>query len=634
MAEDKEVLFKVSKQYEAPERIQEQAYIKPDEYDKLYKRSIEDPEGFWAEVAEQELDWFQKWDKVLDYDRKEFNYNWFVNAKLNITYNCLDRHVKNGRADKVAYYYTNEKNEDREVTYRELLSMVNRFANGLKSMGVKKGDPVSIYMPLTIEQIVAMLACARIGAIHSVVYAGFSAHALRLRIDDADCETVIATTSSQRKGKKMDLKAIVDEAVSETSVVKRVIYHVREGDDVNLGEKEHDFHQVMEGQSEECEPEHQDAEDPLFILYTSGTTGKPKGVLHTTAGYNLFTHYTMKMSFNIHEDDVFWCTADAGWITGHSYIVYGPLSVGVSSVIYEGAPTFPEVDRWWSLIEKFKVTTFYTAPTAIRLFMKFGKEHPEKHDLSSLRIIGSVGEPINPEAWVWYWEHIGRKQAAVVDTWWQTETGGHMIVTMPSMKQTPGKAGKPFFGIQADVVNMQGEPVKPDAVGHLIIREPWPAALRTCWGEPDRFKKYWNQIEGCYFPGDLATKDKEGNIMILGRSDDVINISGHRIGTAEVESALITHQAVAEAAVIPKPHEIKGQSIKAFVILKDGHKESEELVKEIRQAVRHELGNVASPEEITFVEKLPKTRSGKIMRRVLKAQEMGTDVGDTSTLED
>ncbi len=627
-----EILLKVNKIFNPPERVLKKALISAEEFDKMYQESIKDTEDFWAKLAEQELVWFEKWEKVREWNYP--NYKWFIGGKLNITYNCLDRHVENGRRNKIAYIYTNEDNEEIKVSYGELLEMVNKFANGLKSLGVKKGDRVVIYMPLVIEQMVAMLACARIGAIHSVVYAGFSANALRMRIEDAGAKVVITSTWTKRRGKKLNLKAVVDEAVDGLEFVENIIVFQRGGEEFVLEEKEIDFSELMKNQSSECKPEIMDSEDPLFILYTSGSTGKPKGVLHTIGGYNLYTHITTKYVFDIHEDDIYWCTADPGWITGHSYMLYGPLSVGTTSVIAEGAPDYPNPGRWWSIVEKYRVNIFYTAPTAVRLFMKYGEEWPAKYDLSSLRILGSVGEPINPEAWIWYYENIGKGQCSIVDTWWQTETGGHMITTVPSYPQKPGKAGKPFWGIKADVVDREGNPVEPNTVGFLVIKEPWPSALRTCWGEPERFEKYWNEIPNVYTAGDLATKDEDGYIMILGRADDVINVSGHRIGTAEVESALVSHPAVAEAAVIGKPHEVKGESIKAFVILKQGHEPSENLIKDIKMHVRHELGALAVPDEIEFVEKLPKTRSGKIMRRVLKAQELGMDVGDISTLED
>ncbi len=627
-----QVLLKINKIYNPPKRVLEKAYITAEEFDELYNQSIQNPEDFWEKMAEKELHWFKKWDKVFEWNFPE--YKWFIGGKLNITYNCLDRHVKNGRRNKIAYIYTNEDEKEVKITYGELLELVNKIANGLKSLGVKKGDRVVIYMPLVIEQLATMLACARIGAIHSVVYAGFSSNALKMRIDDAKAKVVVTSTWTKRRGKKIDLKSVVDEAVDGLDFVENIVVLQRENDDFELEEKEVDFYELIKKQSPHCEPEIMDAEDPLFILYTSGSTGKPKGVLHTTGGYNLYTHVTTKYVFDLHEDDIYWCTADPGWITGHSYMVYGPLSVGATSVIYEGAPDYPDPGRWWSIVEKYRVNIFYTAPTAIRLFMKYGEEWPNKYDLSSLRILGSVGEPINPEAWIWYYEVIGKGQCSIVDTWWQTETGGHMITTVPSYPQKPGKAGKPFWGIEADVVNKEGKPVEPNTVGYLVIKKPWPSALRTCWGEPDRFKKYWTEIGNYYFAGDMATKDEDGYIMILGRADDVINVSGHRIGTAEVESALVSHPAVAEAAVIGKPHEVKGESIKAFVILKQNYSPSETLVKDLKMHVRHELGALAVPDEIEFVEKLPKTRSGKIMRRVLRAKELGMPLGDVSTLED
>jgi len=629
---ENKVLLKVDQSFQPPDRMEAQAYVSIQDYEAQYRRSIENPDKFWGEIADQELDWFQKWDQVRKWDPP--HYQWFLNGKLNVTVNCLDRHVQNGRRNQVAYIYTNEIGEESKITYGELLEEVNRCANGLKSLGVSKGDTVTIYMAMTLDQIVAILACARIGAIHSVVYGGFSAPALRLRIEDAKSSVVITSTWTRRKGKKVDLKAVTDEAVKDLSIVKHILVSMRQGDDFELFEKEASFQELMAAQDAHCEPEVMDSEDPLFILYTSGTTGKPKGVLHTTAGYLLYTHYTTRTVFNLNSDDIFWCTADPGWITGHSYIIYGPLSVGVTSVISEGAPDFPEPDRWWKIVEKYRVNVFYTAPTAVRLFMKYGDKWPEGCDLSSLRTLGSVGEPINPEAWIWYSKKIGNERCSIVDTWWQTETGGHMIATYPSMKTKPGKAGVPLLGIDADVVDRRGNPVAPDTVGFLIIRKPWPSGLRTCWGDPERYEVYWNSLCENYFPGDLATRDKDGYIMILGRADDVLNVSGHRIGTAEVESALVSHEAIAEAAVIGKPHDVKGESIKAFVTLKHGFSETEGLDRDIKMHVRQELGSLAIPDEIELVDGLPKTRSGKIMRRVLKAKELGEDLGDTSTLED
>ncbi|RMD46871.1 MAG: acetate--CoA ligase, partial [Aquificota bacterium] len=444
MAEKDEILLKINKVYNPPEKVINKALLKKEEFDEIYRRSIENPEDFWAELAEKELYWFKKWDKVFEWNYPE--YKWFVGGKLNITYNCLDRHVKNGKRNKLAYIWTDEDGNEKKYTYGELLELVNKIANGLKSIGVKKGDRVVIYMPLVVEQLASMLACARIGAIHSVVYAGFSSNALKMRIEDAKAKVVITSTWTKRRGKKIDLKAIVDEAVDGLTFVENIVVLQREGDNLELEEKEIDFYELIKDKPVECEPEVMDAEDPLFILYTSGSTGKPKGVLHTIGGYNLYTHTTMKYVFDIHEDDIFWCTADPGWITGHSYMVYGPLSVGTTSVLAEGAPDYPDPGRWWSIIERYRVNIFYTAPTAVRLFMKYGEEYPKKYDLSSLRVLGSVGEPINPEAWIWYYENIGKGQCSIVDTWWQTETGGHMITTVPAYPQKPGKAGKPFFG--------------------------------------------------------------------------------------------------------------------------------------------------------------------------------------------
>jgi len=631
MVEDKsQTLLKVEEKYIPPKSIVESAWIK--DYESLYQESIKDREGFWAKVAE-ELHWFKKWEKVL-----EWNYpyaKWFVGAKTNITYNCLDRHVKNGKRNKVAYISIDEENNERKITYGELLELVSRIANGLKSLGVKKGDRVSIYMPNTIEAVACMLACARIGAIHSVVFAGFSEGALRLRIDDAKAKVVITASYTKRRGKKIDLLATVQRAIDGLEFVEKVVVWDRDKDVLN-GESTLfvSLDELIKTSSLHCEPEAMDAEDPLYILYTSGTTGKPKGVLHTTGGYMVGTYYTTKVVFDIKEDDIYWCTADIGWVTGHSYIVYGPLAVGTTSLIVEGAPDYPDPGRWWSYVEKYRVNIFYTAPTAVRMFMRYGEQWPAKYDLSSLRVLGSVGEPINPEAWHWYFKNIGREKCVIVDTWWQTETGMHMITTIPSYPAKPGKAGKPFFTIEALIVDKNGNVLPPNTIGNLVIKTPWPSMLRTCWGEPERYEKYWNTIPGYYLTGDLASYDEEGYIMILGRADDVLNVAGHRIGTMEVESALVDYPAVAEAAVIGKPHEIKGESIKAFVILKKGHEPSEKLIEEIKHHVRHVLGPIAVPDEIEFVEKLPKTRSGKIMRRVLKAQELGLPVGDISTLED
>ena len=622
-------LLKVSEVIQPKEVCKKTAHF--EDYETLYKQSLEDREGFWAKVAE-DLHWFKKWDKVL-----EWNYpyaKWFVGGKTNICFNCLDRNLERGLRNRVALLYVNENEEERKLTYGELHELVGRFAAALKRLGVKKGDRVVIYMPNTPEAAIAMLACARIGAIHSVVFAGFSKEALRVRIEDAEPKVVITATHTIRRGKKIDLLSTAREAIKGFKNISHLVVWDREGN-TQLGDGEVEFYSLIRETKEIAPAEEMDAEDPLFILYTSGTTGKPKGVLHTTGGYMVGTYITTKWDFNTDVDnDIYWCTADIGWITGHSYIVYGPLLNGMTSVMYEGAPDYPDPGIWWRIVERYRVNIFYTAPTAVRLFMRYGEEYPKRYDLSSLRVLGSVGEPINPEAWEWYYRVIGGEKCPVVDTWWQTETGMHMILTFPHMKAKPGYAGKPFFTVEVDVVDKDGKPLPPNHVGLLVIKTPWPAMLRTVWKNPERYEKYWNIVPGYYCPEDLATKDEEGYIMILGRADDVLNVAGHRIGTAEVESALVEHPAVAEAAVIGKPDEIKGQRIKAFVVLKLGVEPSEELKKSIRQKVREILGAIAVPEEIEFVEKLPKTRSGKIMRRLLRAKELGLEVGDLSTLED
>jgi acetyl-CoA synthetase len=623
-----EVLLKVEEKINPPAHILEEAHIK--DYESIYKKSIENPDAFWTEVA-QDITWFKPFSKVLEWN---FPYaKWFLDAKLNASYNCLDRHIEEGLRNKVAYIGVNEDLEEHKITYGELLELVNRLANGLKSLGLKKGDRVSIYMPNTIEAVASMLACARIGLIHQVVFAGFSEGALRTRVEDAGASAIITATYTKRRGKKVELLSTALAAIKGLDSIKHVICWDR--DNAGLPEGVLSFYDIVKSQKPECEPEHMDSEDPLFILYTSGTTGKPKGVIHTTGGYMVNVHFTTKNVFALKPNDIYWCTADIGWITGHSYIVYGPLSVGVTSVIFEGAPDYKDPSTWWKIVEKYRVNKFYTAPTAVRLFMKYGEQWPEAHDLSSLKILGSVGEPINPEAWHWYYEHIGHKNCAIVDTWWQTETGAHMITTLPGNPMKPGKAGKPLPGVEVAIVDKNGNPVPPNTVGYVVIKRPWPSMMRDCWGQPERYKKYWTEIPGnVYNADDLGSIDEEGYIMIVGRADDVLSVAGHRIGTMEVESAIVDHEAVAEAAVIGKPDPIKGERIKAFVILKQGYTPSEELKKSIQEHVKHVLGAIAYPEEIEFVDKLPKTRSGKIMRRVLKAKELGLDVGDVSTLED
>jgi acetyl-CoA synthetase len=623
-----EVLLKVEEKINPPAHILEEAHIK--DYESIYKKSIENPDAFWTEVA-QDITWFKPFSKVLEWN---FPYaKWFLDAKLNASYNCLDRHIEEGHRNKVAYIEVNEDLEEHKITYGELLELVNRLANGLKSLGLKKGDRVSIYMPNTVEAVASMLACARIGLIHQVVFAGFSEGALRTRVEDAGASAIITATYTKRRGKKVELLPTALAAIKGLDSIKHVICWDR--DNAGLPEGVLSFYDIVKSQKPECEPEHMDSEDPLFILYTSGTTGKPKGVIHTTGGYMVNVHFTTKNVFALKPNDIYWCTADIGWITGHSYIVYGPLSVGVTSVIFEGAPDYKDPSTWWKIVEKYRVNKFYTAPTAVRLFMKYGEQWPEAHDLSSLKILGSVGEPINPEAWHWYYEHIGHKNCAIVDTWWQTETGAHMITTLPGNPMKPGKAGKPLPGVEVAIVDKNGNPVPPNTVGYIVIKNPWPSMMRDCWGQPERYKKYWTEIPGnVYNADDLGSIDEEGYIMIVGRADDVLSVAGHRIGTMEVESAIVDHESVAEAAVIGKPDPIKGERIKAFVILKQGYTPSEELKKSIQEHVKHVLGAIAYPEEIEFVDKLPKTRSGKIMRRVLKAKELGLDVGDVSTLED
>ena len=630
MTEDFDVrLVEDVKSYTPDPQYRKNAWMS--DYEKTYADFLADPDGFWERMA-KELDWIKPWDAV-----KEWNYpyvKWFTNAKLNITANCLDRHVNNSRRNKVALIWKGEEGRERIFTYQKLLSEVGRFANGLKKIGVKKGDCICIYMPLVPEQIIAMLACARIGAVHNVVFGGFGAAALNMRIQDAGAKVVITADISIRRGKAIQLKAIVDDATLNSPTVEHVIVLRRRDPPVDLHETELDFYEMMEGMSDVCPTEVMDAEDPFFILYTSGSTGKPKGIVHTCGGYMVGTYYTSKYIFDIKDNDIYWCTADTGWITGHSYIVYGPLAVGATIFITELTPDYPDAGSYWDLIEEQKVTIFYTAPTAIRMFMKMGESWPNKYNLSSLRIIGSVGEPLNPEAFEWYYRVIGKMRCPILDTWWQTETGMHMITTMIGEPMRPGFAGKPIPGVEADVVDKNGNPVKPGTGGLLVVKSPWPAMLRTVYKDDERYRKYWYTIDGVYAVGDLAVKGKDGYIMILGRADDIIIVAGHNIGTAEVESALVSHHTVAEAAVIGKPDAVKGNSIKAFVILRVGNEPSDKLKQELLHHVRTTLGPIAMPHEIDFVEKLPKTRSGKIMRRVLKAKEMGIDPGDISTLEE
>ncbi len=618
-----------------PEVVVE-ANVSPKEYQEALERGLRDPEGFWEEAAE-ELDWFKKWDKVLDESNAPF-YKWFVGGKCNITYNAVDRHIKTHRKNKVAIIWQGEPvKEKKKLTYYELYRRVNKFANILKSLGLKKGDRVAIYMPNLLETAIAMLGCAKIGVIHTVVYAGFSAMALRERVNDAKAKVIVTADGLYRNGKIINLKETVDEAMIECPTVEHVIVVQRTGQPIDMSDGRYLWwHDLMEGVSDECEPEILDSEHPLFILYTSGTTGKPKGILHVHGGYMVGVSRTLKWVFDLKETDIYWCAADVGWITGHSYIVYGPLICGGTTVMYEGHPLYPKPDRMWQIIDKFGINILYTAPTTIRMLMRFGTELPRRHSLKTLRLLGTVGEPINPEAWMWYYQNVGRERCPIIDTWWQTETGAFMITPLPVSLLKPGSATKPFPGIHADVVDKEGKPVPPGKGGFLVIKRPWPSMLRTLWGDPDRYvKQYWDVIPGgVYTTGDVARKDEDGYFWIQGRADDVMNIAGHRIGTAEVESAFVAHPAVAEAACIGVPDPVKGEVAKVFVILKKGYEPSDELDKELRQHVRKELGPIVIIKSIQFVDSLPKTRSGKIMRRVLKAQELGLDPGDLTTLAD
>ena len=622
--------------FEPPPEFSLQAHINSvEEYERLYAEAEADPEKFWARIA-SELHWFRPWDKVLDWQLPWAK--WFVGGKTNISYNCLDRHVATWRRNKAAIIWEGEPGEVRTLTYQQLLSEVSKFANVLKSLGVANGDTVAIYMGMTPELPIAMLACARIGATHSVVFGGFSANALVDRINDAQCRAVITQDGAYRRGGEIPLKATVDEALTACPSVKAVIVYKRTGSEVQMTSgRDHWWHDVMADASDQCEAEPLDSEHPLYILYTSGSTGKPKGVVHTTGGYSVGTYITAKWVFDLKDDDVYWCTADIGWVTGHSYIVYGPLQNGATTVMYEGAPNHPEPDRFWRIIERHKVNIFYTAPTAIRAFMKWGERWPRRYEMNSLRLLGSVGEPINPEAWMWYREVIGRERCPIVDTWWQTETGMIMITPLPGAIATkPGSATRPFPGIIVDVVTRQGESVPPGSGGYLVIKRPWPSMLRTIYGDPDRYaKQYWSEIPGVYFAGDGARKDKDGYFWIMGRVDDVLNVSGHRLSTMEVESALVAHSKVAEAAVVGRPDEIKGEAISAFVTLESGNAPSDGLKEELRKWVTHEIGALARPDDIRFTETLPKTRSGKIMRRLLREIATSGEVrGDVTTLED
>ena len=606
------------------------------ELEALRAEASSDPEKFWARLAESELHWFKKWDSVLKWDPPHAE--WFAGGKINISYNCLDRHLGTWRRNKAALIWEGEPGDTRTLTYQHLHTEVCRFANVLKRLGVEKGDRVALYLPLIPELAISMLACARIGATHSVVFGGFSSTALIDRINDAQCKVVVTADGGWRRGNEVKLKPAMDEALKETPSVKSCIVVKRSGSQIHMESgRDHWWHELIETVDANCPAAELDSEHPLFILYTSGTTGKPKGILHTTGGYLLQAHLTTKWIFDIKDEDIYWCTADIGWVTGHSYVVYGPLSNGATALMYEGAPNWPEPDRFWDIIERHRVNILYTAPTAIRAFIKWGEHWPLQHDLASLRLLGTVGEPINPEAWMWYHRIIGKERCPIVDTWWQTETGAIMITPLPGATSTkPGSATKPFPGIEADVMTRDGKPVGANEGGYLVITKPWPAMLRTIYGDDARYREqYWSQIDGVYFAGDGARKDSDGYFWIMGRIDDVINVAGHRLGTAEIESALVSHAAVAEAAVVAKPDDLKGSAIVAFVTLEGGRVATNELREELRQHVAKEIGALARPDDLRFADALPKTRSGKIMRRLLREiATSGSVAGDVTTLED
>jgi acetyl-CoA synthetase len=622
-------VFYPSKQVLAEARVKD--------WGKLAKSAGKDLKGFW-EAEANELEWFSKWKKVLDDSKKPF-FKWFTGAKVNIVHNAIDRHLKTHRKNQLALIWESEDGkEHRSYSYHALNREVTRMANIIKAMGVQKGERVTIYMGRVPEIVFAMLACAKIGAIHSVVFGGFSVDSLAGRIEDSKSKLVITCDGSFQNGKIVQLKSIVDESLKRCPSVENVVVVKRVNNEVHMEEgRDHWYHNLLEQPIAEgkCETEQMDSEDPLFILYTSGSTGKPKAILHTHGGYMVGTYATLKYCFDVRDDDRWWCTADPGWITGHSYLVYGPMINGATSFMFEGGPAYPEPNRWWQCIERYGITIFYTAPTAIRGLMRFGDSWPQKHDLSSLRLLGTVGEPINPEAWKWYHRVIGNNKLPIIDTWWQTETGAFQITPLPVTPLKPGSGTKPFFGQEAEIVDEQGKPVADETEGYLVLKNPWPSMLRTIYGDDERYvTQYWSKYKGKYTTGDSAKRDKDGYYWIIGRVDDVIKVSGHRLGTAEVESALVSHPAVAEAAAIGLPHEVKGQGIYTFVLLRTGKTASDELAEELRQHVAKTIGPIARPEEVKFVDKLPKTRSGKIMRRVLKARAQGLPEGDISTLEE
>jgi acetyl-CoA synthetase len=629
-------VLKETRQFPPPAAFAARAHIKSvSEYERLWQQARDDPLGFWATQAES-LSWFRKWDSVLVWD--EPHAQWFVGGKINASYNCVDRHLEGPRKNKAAIIWEGEPGDTRVLRYQDLHREVCKFANVLKGLGIKAGDRVTLYMPMVPELVIAMVGCARIGATHSVIFGGFSAEAVADRNNDAKARLVVTADGGWRRGKVVPLKQNVDEALEKSPTVEQCIVFNRCNQQVMMKPgRDRWWHELMADASADCPAEPLDSEHPLYILYTSGSTGKPKGVLHTTAGYLLGTALTHRWVFDLREEDTYWCTADIGWVTGHSYIVYGPLANGATTLMYEGAPDYPQRDRFWSIIEKYRVNIFYTAPTAIRAFVKWGDEWPAKHDLSSLRLLGTVGEPINPEAWMWYHHVIGNKRCPIVDTWWQTETGMIMIAPLPGAITTkPGSATRPFPGVVAEVVDKQGRPVPRNMGGFLVIRQPWPAMLRTIFGDDERYRQqYWSQVPHVYFTADGARQDEDGYFWIMGRVDDVLNVAGHRLSTMEVESALVHHEKVAEAAVVGKPDDIKGEGISCFVTLRGGVQATEALKKELRDHVAKEIGALARPDEIRFTESLPKTRSGKIMRRLLRDIASGKHTtGDTTTLED
>ncbi|MDX1665475.1 MAG: acetate--CoA ligase [Candidatus Promineifilaceae bacterium] len=621
--------------YYPPPEVVESAHIS--DYEEVNQEATENLADFWGRIAAENFEWYEPWEQVLDDSNAPF-YKWFVGAKVNIVHNALDRHMHTETRNKAALIFEGEPGDSRVYTYQMLNHEVSKFASVLRSLGAGKGDRITIYMGRIPELMIAMLACAKVGAMHSVVYGGFSTEALLDRIEDSESKLLITCDGAWLRGNIVELKKIANEALERAGTIQACITVQRTGQDVEMVPgRDYWYHDLMSQPiaSENAPTEVMDAEDPLFILYTSGTTGKPKAILHTHGGYMVGTATTLKWVFDIKPDDIWWCAADPGWITGHSYIVYAPLVLGATSFMYEGAPTYPYPDRWWEMIDRYEISILYTAPTAIRGLMRFGETWPSRHDLSSLRLLGSVGEPINPEAWRWYHRVIGKERCPIMDTWWQTETGGFMITPLPSMPLKPGSATRPFPGVKVDVVDEEGNAVAPNEEGYLVIQTPWPSMLRTIFGDPDRYvRQYWSRYEdqGWYLPGDSARRDEDGYFWIIGRIDDVIKVSGYRLGTAEVESALVSHPLVAEAAVIGVPDELKGNVIRAYCILKQGYEGSEQLEQEVREHVGHEMGPIAKPASIEFVDSLPKTRSGKIMRRVLRARAMGEDVGDLSTL--